>query len=407
MNQILDYNPNKNTKTSSGSDKIVKVFAILLIVFALCLVIIGIYKIMTNKSTQSLPTEETPKANIEVEQTEKSLLVSVSHTEAIEKLIYSWNNGTETTVKGTGADFLETEISLPIGTNTIHIKVIDVSGGETDYEKEIESESGRDIINPVIEFNIVGNKLKTTATDETKLEFITYHWNDEEEVQVKPDGDDKKIETEVEILKGKDNLLTVNAVDSGNNTTTKSKNYTGVTKPEVKLALSADKKYVSVTIQHENGINEVTGKLNDTDFKVDGLKDAKEGAFNVELVDGKNNLTILVKSVDGTETKVEQEFINDSNVKNQNTNTELEKPKISIDQDSANAKKVKVTISYAKGLKSAMLQLNSQSFDVNNIENQKDVNFEFDIQSGENKVIVTAVGIDGTTGILEKTFNVE
>ncbi len=408
MNQILDYNPNKNTKTSSGSDKIVKVFAIILIVFALCLVIIGIYKMMSSKSTGDLPTEETPKANIETEQLENSLMVSVSHTQAIEKVIYSWNNGTETTRKGTGANFLEIDVPLPVGTNTIHIKVIDVSGGETDYEKEIVSENGIDIINPVIEIDITTEKkIKITATDETKLDFITYQWNDEEEKQLKPENDEKKIETEIEILKGKDNLLTVNAVDSSKNTTTRSKKITGVTKPEVKLTLTADKKYVSVSIQHENGINEVTGILNGTDFKVDGVKDAKEATFNVQLVDGKNNLTVLATSVDGTETKVEQEFVNDSNVQNQNTNTDLEKPKISIDQDSTNAKKVKVTILYEKGLKSAMLQLNGQSFDVNNIENQKDVNFEFEIQSGENKVIVTAVGIDGTTGILEKTFNVE
>ena len=54
-----------------------------------------------------------------------------------------------------------------------------------------------------------------------------------------------------------------------------------------------------------------------------------------------------------------------------------------------------------------MLQLNSQSFDVNNIENQKEVSFDFEIQAGENKVIVTAVGIDGTTGVMNKTFNVD
>ena len=124
MNQILDYNPNKNTKTSSGSDKIVKVFAILLIVFALCLVIIGIYKMMSNKPNQDLPTEASAKAEIKTEQKEETLLISVSHSQAIEKLIYSWNNGTETTKKGTGANFLEVEVSLPVGTNTIHIKVM-------------------------------------------------------------------------------------------------------------------------------------------------------------------------------------------------------------------------------------------------------------------------------------------
>ena len=40
MNQILDYNPNKSSGSgkASGSDKVVRIFAIILIVFAVCLV---------------------------------------------------------------------------------------------------------------------------------------------------------------------------------------------------------------------------------------------------------------------------------------------------------------------------------------------------------------------------------
>ena len=44
MNQILDYSPNKNSGgNSSRTDKIVRVFAVFLILFALCLLGVGGY----------------------------------------------------------------------------------------------------------------------------------------------------------------------------------------------------------------------------------------------------------------------------------------------------------------------------------------------------------------------------
>ena len=43
MNQILDYNSGQNSGGSSNSDKIVRVFAILIIIFALALCGVGIY----------------------------------------------------------------------------------------------------------------------------------------------------------------------------------------------------------------------------------------------------------------------------------------------------------------------------------------------------------------------------
>ena len=55
MNQILDYSPNKTSKKggSSGSDKIVRVFAILLAIFAICLLGVGGYSILKNRKAMS------------------------------------------------------------------------------------------------------------------------------------------------------------------------------------------------------------------------------------------------------------------------------------------------------------------------------------------------------------------
>ena len=51
MNQILDYNPNKSSGGgSSGSDKVTRVFALILICFAICLAGVGGYNLMNNKT---------------------------------------------------------------------------------------------------------------------------------------------------------------------------------------------------------------------------------------------------------------------------------------------------------------------------------------------------------------------
>ena len=85
MNQILDYNPNKSSKGSSGSDKIVRFFAIILIIFALCLVASGVYRMWSrnqsnNNSAVALQAE---KATINVEVADSSAKITDTHTKAI------------------------------------------------------------------------------------------------------------------------------------------------------------------------------------------------------------------------------------------------------------------------------------------------------------------------------------
>ena len=62
---------------------------------------------------------------------------------------------------------------------------------------------------------------------------------------------------------------------------------------------------------------------------------------------------------------------------------------------------------YEKGIKSATLQFNGQNYDINIAENTKEGNFELDLAEGENKVILTVVGSDGATQVLEKSFTVQ
>ena len=94
MNQILDYNPNKGSGGghSSGSDKIVRVFAVILAIFAVALLGVGGYGIYKNKVKSNIPTQAASKAEIKVEQQETTALVDVTHDKVIEKFRKRNNN---------------------------------------------------------------------------------------------------------------------------------------------------------------------------------------------------------------------------------------------------------------------------------------------------------------------------
>ena len=66
MNQILDYSPNKNSGGQlSKSDKIVRVFAVLLIIFALCLLGVGGYTVYKNNSSSKESGDLTNVSKVE------------------------------------------------------------------------------------------------------------------------------------------------------------------------------------------------------------------------------------------------------------------------------------------------------------------------------------------------------
>lgn len=310
MNQILDYNPNKKSSgSSSGSDKVVRVFAVLLVIFSICLLGSGLYGIYKNKETEKGQEQKPTYATISTLQEGEQVTVSVTHDKAIEKMIYSWNTSAERSVPGGSAKTLEKVLDLPAGTNTLHIKVIDSEGVESSYEEEFVSESGLDILNPVISINVVDGegeeklkKLKISATDETQLDFITYRWNDEDEVKVEATEENpKEISLEIDILRGT-NDITIVAVDSSNNTTTETKSFTALTKPEITVTLSADGSSLDITATHENGIASVYYTLNDQPYEGTFDNNPTTVQFAQGLEVGYNRIILTVKSVDNTET---------------------------------------------------------------------------------------------------------
>lgn len=208
------------------------------------------WSLWCNKKQEKEDTSQvnTPtKAVISVERSKSDdtkAIIKVSHDKAIEKVIYTWDNDKDIINKGNGQPTMEVEISLPAGTHTLTVKVTDIDGNDTVYDEEIYSENGEDKVNPEIKTTVdqATKEIVITATDDTELDYVTYRWNNEEEQKQEADPENpKEIKFNIEIPKGT-NDLTIIAVDKNKNSTSKTDKYTGVTKPEIKLTISEDKK---------------------------------------------------------------------------------------------------------------------------------------------------------------------
>lgn len=389
MNQILDYNPNKSSGGgTSGSDKVTRVFALIMICFAVCLIGGGAYNIINNKKDDVVV--ETPKtqAKIVIEKEDDGILVKVSHDKVIKKMLYSWDTQKEISIDGKNSSTMEEKIQFLAGTHTLNIKVVDVDGAETLYQEEIVSETGEDQVFPVIEYSVTeGKKLKITATDETEISYVTYRWNDEEEFRVDvSDEDKKKIDFEIDIRKGKNDVVIV-AVDANNNASNKQGSFTGVTKPDITVTISADKRTVDIKCYHENGIKDVGLNINDLDYQVDlqGETPTDVDLPGIELAEGDNTIKVTARSVDDTITEVIEEVVSDPIEDEVN---------LSIAEDGT------ISVNVPNGIREMKLNLNDMDYDIDlGAENPTDITIEknnIPFINGKNTLKVTVVGFNGT-----------
>ena len=296
MNQILYTETNKKERLHSKK----KIIFVLIII---CVIVIGgffigkkLFNTLNNREEENIS-----EPLVETAQEGNKLKLSIKHDKPIEKYVYKWDNNQETVVRGEEKQEIEKTIDIPVGNHTLNIKVTDTLGKTITYSKDYTGKEG-DVNKPEIELTVEGQKIKIVAKDETALEYINYHWNDEDETEVDVTSDDvKRMEETVEILKG-ENTLKVKATDKAGNVKEVEQTYRGSKKPKISVTQEATNLVIKVT--DEQGIQKIDYTLNETLYSSDPQGTGAplgrtEVEFKQPLVEGENKIRITVYNVDG------------------------------------------------------------------------------------------------------------
>lgn len=278
MNQILVTKDNKDT-SSKDIKPIVKLFCIACIIFAIVLGIEGgvkLYKKIGKSSNFDRP-------EVFTEQSGSTVILRVTSKKRINKVVYSWNGGAESTLDGEGKQDINFQIEMPQGENKLNAYIIDVDGNKTILEEmTFKFDSSIDTVKPVITLENVNGKLSVTAQDETELDYLTYKWEDGEEVKVQPEEDNKKvINQSIDVKKGTAKI-TIQAVDKSGNIQSVTKKIIGSDGPKIDVKLSNGNFIITVTDDFK--ITKIEYTLNDEVVEIKDLpKDAKEYQFTVPV----------------------------------------------------------------------------------------------------------------------------
>ena len=302
MNQILstsmpmDNKKKKEKKVNTNPvaiKSILKFFAIAMLIFGIFTIGTGAYAVFKNQSEQQEQNLE-PSISIE-DKDEKTILLKVVHKKNIAKLEYRWNDEESTVVNGNNGKYIEKQIKVPSGKNTLHVLVVDEDGKEIPYEKQYERESK-------INFEVSGNKIKITYEGDKKVSYMTYRWDEEEEKTIQIN--DTKIDQEIDAIKGL-HALTVIVVDEDNNTDTKVQKINGVSKPKITVAVDDAKQHFVIKASDDEKITTIVFRLNQDDNQYYTLNIADmnyndiQYVLPMELQSGENTIEVTIKNASG------------------------------------------------------------------------------------------------------------
>jgi len=309
MNQILLTNnqnikkksSNKYNKNNSGDmKKIIIFFGVAILVFAIAIIGIYVFKISKNDKKEK-PIE---KPELALEQTENQVKIIAEAEAGINKIIYTWNDGEPIEKEMNGRTSHEEALEIPEGKNTLKVIVIDENDDEIESSKEFYIEETE---KPTIELDeTIGNgKVKIIATDENSgIKYITYKWNDEQEITLEAEENQTTFETMIDVKRGK-NTLKVTAVNGLAKTETIEKIFNGVNNPIIEVTRDGNTLYMKIS--HDMGFEKITYNINGQEYIYDENfseynAEVKEISYKYNLVEGENTVIIHAISKETTET---------------------------------------------------------------------------------------------------------
>ncbi len=297
MNQILfneNNNKQKRKKTAELLDmkKVIIVFSVLIIVFALVILGAKFYGRLKEKEENS-SMAKLNKPAIKIEEIEQQCKIRIDYDEGISKISYSWNNGDLEEIN-MNTTFWEKGISIPDGyENTLYVKAVGADNSENEltevfYKEEIK-----------LEQTVGTNLITITVIDGKGLDQITYQWENEEEVIIEGNGR-KEIKETIEAKRGI-NTIKIIATDSEGNKLEKQEPMKGVLIPEIETYIQDNILYMSV--RHDMGFKKVIFKVNDAELIYDENnpqyeESKQELKTSLPLLPGKTTIQITAYSLE-------------------------------------------------------------------------------------------------------------
>ena len=387
MNQILSFQTMGNSKIQLK--KVIRFFSIFIILFALILIIEGSFGFYRNKNKKVI-IKETPDINIQRDN--GTTILNITSNIGVQKVIYSWNDGIEDSVEEGGKNNIEVKIPTTIGTNDLNIKIIDSNGNtivynpvkisyEENQEENVNWEEAikTDKTKPKVSIESVKGKIVITATDDVKMSYVTYSWNEEEENKITGLSDDEKtLTTEIDstnVKKGTNKLI-VKAYDKAGNVETVEKEVQGANGSEIKV--NQENGELVVNVKNDINITKIEYNFNGEEKTIDNINQ-KEYTFKLQMKDGENKISISAYA-----DALKSDYQNTFTKENINTNTSV--PTIKVLKDS---NQIIINVKDESNITKIIYNFNGQEKTIDNI-NQKEYQLKLDLIDGTNYVIVNA-----------------
>lgn len=290
MNQILITKDEKGRSTL-GLKPIIIFFAVALIIVGFIFLGQGAYK----SYIKAQESKDYPRPTLALEKNGSSLNMYFKGEIPINKIEYAWNDGSISLLEVSGKKEVKFDVEMPNGNNNLQVYVIDVNGNKTKFEQKVSftQADNKDTEKPKITITKgeTAGKIKIKATDNKEIDYVSYKWEDEDEVVIKATEETKKeIVQEINVQKGTKKIVAT-VVDKTGNKKSLTMDIVGSNGPTVKVSI-ADNNFV-IKVTSEASLTKITYTHNDEEKNVENIPEkSKEFEFKVPLKDGVNYLKI-------------------------------------------------------------------------------------------------------------------
>lgn len=306
LNQILAVeNARNKRKKSSGEPaelgKVVRIFAIIMIIFGISIVASASYSIYKNSTK---PASVTRPMIVVTQLTENEVSVRVTDDNPLAIVTYSWNDGEQIPIETNNQNTVEKTLEIPSGDGILKIYAEDI------YEQpstNISSYVLQEQIKIEVEKQDPNINIYIESQNGNELSYMTYRWDNEDEktVDLAGEGYDAEIEN-IPVPQG-DHTLTITVVDVSNYQEQLEQDVQGVQnaqdKPVVEIEKGEDGNFV-IKASDEKGIKRVEFLINGSKKylnydQVFELEERKHIEYPYPLSDGQNEIIVTVYNEDG------------------------------------------------------------------------------------------------------------